>query len=234
MKPDTKPSVELVQVINLARRPDRRDSVADSFARSGVDLVFVDAVDGTKLAEAPIPGLSNAETACWRSHLLVMKNLLGSRSEFSLVLEDDAYPIEGFTQATLNSLVRLARNQQLDILQVGFIKHVYHWYRPQGLSDLLRALERKSFAKDTETRIEFVQNEFRAGCHAYLISRRGAETLTRQLELPPMLPIDGFLETLAKQGGRDSGMRISRLRSSLIQQRSRLKTKSKIDSDIAH
>lgn len=223
----------LVQVINLARRPDRRETVLADFKGLGIAPLFVEAVDGLELVEPPIPGLSNTEKACWQSHLIAMRTLLNSGRDYSLVLEDDAYPAEEFFQSNLNVLVQLSRNQNLDVLQLGFIEHLYHWYKPQGLTDLLMALKQKRLARDTETGIKFVRNEFRAGAHAYLISKRGAKILTNCVETPPMLPFDGFLEVLSRQGGRASGMQISRLSSSIIQQRSRVTAKTKIDSDVA-
>jgi len=223
----------LVQVINLARRPDRRQSVTADFKGLGIPLLFVEAVDGLGMIEAPIPGLSNTEKACWQSHLIAMRNLLNSENDYTLVLEDDAYPAEEFSQTALGVLVELARNQNLDVLQLGFIEHLYHWYKPQGLTDLLMALKQKRLAKDPETGIRFVRNEFRAGAHAYLISKRGAKILASCVETPPMLPFDGFLEVLSKQGGRASGLQMARLSSSMIQQRSRLAAKTEVDSDVA-
>jgi len=224
----------LVQVINLDRRPDRRESVIQAFKHKGISVSFVKAIEGLGAIKNHVPGLMDSETGVWQSHILAMKNFLKSDSEFTLILEDDATPKKELTLALLKSHAAAAKANCIDILQIGYIEHLYRWHRPRGILDTLQIVKEGRRFKDNESGLSLVKCEFRAGAHAYLISRRGATVISELLEQPPLLAFDTFLEQLAKQGGRSSGLRIFRLNSSIVNQASRSSVKSKIDSDVAN
>ena len=222
----------LVQVINLARRPDRRESITKELQLAGISPFFVDAIDGIgQLAEAT-PGLVPSEIGVWQSHVKAMRTFLSTSSAHSLVLEDDATLSKSFDHSTLGAAHQLARSYEIDILQIGYIEHLYRLYRPRGLLDLAHALKESRFISDKNSGLTLVRDEFRAGAHAYLISRRGALTISKNLPTPPLMAFDTFLEQLAKTARHPEGLRIARVYRSLVHQKSRLSSKSTIDSDV--
>jgi GR25 family glycosyltransferase involved in LPS biosynthesis len=222
----------LVQVINLARRPDRRETIAKELKLAGISPLFVDAIDGLGHHVEATPGLLPSEIGVWQSHVKAMKNLLSTGSAHSLVLEDDATLGKSFDPSTLGAAHQLMRTYDIDILQIGYIEHLYRLYRLRGLLDLFIALKENRFISDKRSGLTLVRDEFRAGAHAYLISRRGAKIISQNLPTPPLMAFDTFLEQLAKTSRYPEGIRIARFFKSLIDQRSRLSSKSTIDSDV--
>jgi hypothetical protein len=80
--------------------------------------------------------------------------------------------------------------------------------------------------------VRFVLGEFRAGAHAYIINNRLAEAISATVNAPPLIPWDGYMQTLAGQIGRGE-IRIARLVKSVVAQASRLSEDSEVDSNIA-
>jgi GR25 family glycosyltransferase involved in LPS biosynthesis len=222
----------LVQVINLARRPDRRESIAKELQHHGITPDFVDAVDGLgEIGESPL-GLLPSEVGVWQSHVKAMKNYLKTSEDYGVILEDDATLGKTFDPSSLGAILQLIRRNEIDILQIGYIDHLYRLYRPRGLLDLMLALKENRFVLDKESGLTIVRNEFRAGAHAYFVSRRGALAISNSLPTPPLMAFDTFLEQLAKTSRHPEGIQIARLSKSLVQQRSRFRARSTIDSDV--
>jgi hypothetical protein len=124
----------------------------------------------------------------------------------------------------------MARNH-LDILQIGFIEHFYSLSIRRGILEFIIDLLKGRGQKDVSG-FRFVLGEFRAGAHAYIINGRLAEAISTTVKEPPLIPWDGYLETLAGQIGRGE-MRVARLVKSAVAQASRLSKNSKVDSNIA-
>jgi len=81
--------------------------------------------------------------------------------------------------------------------------------------------------------VRFVLGEFRAGTHAYIVNSRLADAISRTVSEPPLIPWDGYLESLARgQIGRGD-IRIARLVKSVVSQASREPHSLIVDSDIA-
>ena len=223
----------LVLAINLARREDRRTLLMSSFGAIGIKPNFISAVDGSDVSVQSMPGLSNAEIGVWHSQILAMKDFLKTDFEFALILEDDAFPGPKFSNIKLLELTSLARGKGIDLLQVGFIEHLYGRFRPRGFLDSLQIFKQRRKVRASNPRATYVANEFRAGAHAYLISRRAAKILVNLVPKPPLMAFDSYLEHLARQGGRNTGLQISRLDKSLISQQSRKFSWSHVDSDVS-
>lgn len=231
MSVDANPNL-LIQVINLARRPDRRESIAKELKLAGISPLFVNAIDGIGQLGEATPGLLPSEIGVWQSHVKAMRNFLSTGSALSLVLEDDATLGKSFDPSTLGAAHQLARRYEIDILQIGYIEHLYRWYRPRGLLDLVLELKESRIISDKHSGLTLVRDEFRAGAHAYFISRRGALIISQNLPTPPLMAFDTFLEQLAKTSRHPEGLRIARFNKSLVHQRSRLSSSSTIDSDV--
>jgi glycosyl transferase, family 25 len=88
--------------INLQRSPQRREAMEAEARRAGIDLTFVQAVDGKELSLEMAPGydrkarlqhaphLKSNEVACVLSHKAALEMFLSSGAPAAAVLEDDA------------------------------------------------------------------------------------------------------------------------------------------------
>lgn len=98
--------------INLADAVDRRQRMAAKAQAVGIELVFVDGVDGRRLDAAGAtelgydreartrygPDLEPGEIACFASHRRALSRFLESEAAFAVVLEDDAVLAEDFSR----------------------------------------------------------------------------------------------------------------------------------------
>jgi GR25 family glycosyltransferase involved in LPS biosynthesis len=221
----------LIQVINLARRPDRLAQVSSSLKRAGLTAETLIAVDG-QLEQSQSEFLSKGEIAVWKSQINAMRRLVSINAQFSLILEDDATLGSEVNEKFLVEIKDLMERNQLDLLQIGYIENFYSPSLRSGLLEFLIALFRNRGTKDSSG-LRFVNGDFRAGAHAYIVNARLAQAISTFVPEPPLIPWDGYLESLARgQVGRGD-IRIARLVKSVVSQASRVPESLKVDSDIA-
>jgi GR25 family glycosyltransferase involved in LPS biosynthesis len=219
------------QVINLARRPDRLAQVSSELNRAGLDFETQVAIDG-QLERYDSPFFSRGEIGCWKSHVRSLRTLVERGFEFSLILEDDAALSKLVTNDFLFRMVDLMKRNKIDMLQIGFIEEFYSPSLRAGLLEFFMSLLKNRGTRDISG-VSFVLGDFRAGTHAYIVNARLADAISREVSEPPLLPWDGYLESLARgQIGRGD-IRIARLVKSVVSQASRSQRILKVDSDIA-
>lgn len=220
----------LIQVINLARRPDRLARVSSLLGSSGLEFETQVAADGQLIGYSS-EFLTGGEIGCWKSHVNSMRRLVISGVSFSLILEDDAVISPVVTNEFLSKMMELMNRNQLDMLQIGFIEQFYSPSLKTGVLEFLISLLKSRGTKDISG-FRFVLGDFRAGTHAYIVNTRLAEAISRNVSEPPLIPWDGYLESLARgQIGRGD-IRIARLVKSLVAQASRERKSAKVDSDV--
>ncbi|XP_029856746.1 inactive glycosyltransferase 25 family member 3 isoform X3 [Aquila chrysaetos chrysaetos] len=192
-KPLTKMGFDEIFLINLVRRPDRRQRMLASLRELEIAPRVVDAVDGSTLNSSDIkvlgvdllPGyydpfsgrtLTKGEVGCFLSHYNVWKEIVSRGLERSVVFEDDVR-FEAAFPARLHRLMEELEGAQQD------------W-------DLIY-LGRKQVNVEDEAPVEGVRNLVVAGYSywtlAYVISLRGAQKLLAAKPLSKMLPVDEFL-----------------------------------------
>jgi GR25 family glycosyltransferase involved in LPS biosynthesis len=220
----------LIQVINLATRPDRLAAISANLHKLGLTFETQVAVDGETL-ESASKFLSKGEVGCFKSHVNAMRRQVEIGSPFSLILEDDAALSPLVNEKFLSQIAGLMNRNQIDILQIGFIEHLYLLSLRRGVLELLIDLLKGRGQKDVSG-FRFVMGEFRGGAHAYIINHRLAEAISGTVKEPPLIPWDGFLHSLAGQIDRGE-IRVARLAKSLVAQKSRLSKDSEVDSNIA-
>jgi glycosyl transferase family 25 len=88
--------------VNLARAPERKAFMQAQADEFGIELEFIDAVDGQKIDIAEVadyaheerlkyaPDLKPNEVACVLSHKMALRQFLESDADAAVVLEDDA------------------------------------------------------------------------------------------------------------------------------------------------
>jgi GR25 family glycosyltransferase involved in LPS biosynthesis len=221
----------LIQVINLAKRPDRLALISADLHKAGLDFETQVAVDG-QTVESSSKFLSKAEVGCFKSHVNSMRRQVETGAPFSLILEDDAALSPVVNEKFLSEMTDLMIRNQIDVLQIGFIEHFYSLSIRRGLLEFLIELLKGRGQKDVSG-VRFVLGEFRAGAHAYIINNRLAEAISATVNSPPLIPWDGYMQTLAGQIGRGE-IRIARLVKSVVAQASRLSEDSEVDSNIAN
>ena len=222
----------LIQVINLARRPDRLALVSSDLRKAGLSAETQIAVDG-QLEKLQSKFLSQGEIGCWKSHINALRRLVDTKNQYSLVLEDDATLGPQINKKFLSEMKDLMERNQLDLLQIGFVEQFYSASIGSGVLEALIALLKNRGTKDASG-VRFVLGDFRAGTHAYIINARLAEAISTSVAEPPLIPWDGYLESLARgQLGRGD-IRIARLVTSAVSQASRVPGILKVDSDVAN
>ena len=227
---DSKNPELLIQVINLAKRPDRLALITENLHKAGLSFETQVAVDG-QTVETESKFLSRGEVGCFRSHVKAMRRQVETGAPFSLILEDDAVLSPAVNQKFLSEMTQLMIRNQIDILQLGFIEHFYSLSIKRGVLEFLIDLLKGRGQKDISG-TRFVMGEFRAGTHAYLVNNRLAEAISTTVKVPPLIPWDGYMQTLAGQIGRGE-IRVARLVKSVVSQASRLSMDSEVDSNIA-
>ena len=100
-----------IYVINLERSVDRKKSITEMARVLGLDLTYVNAVDGRNVDDLTELGysrrnnrrhygrlLSAGEVGCYASHLKVAEKFVSSGEDMCVVLEDDAYIADEFSE----------------------------------------------------------------------------------------------------------------------------------------
>jgi GR25 family glycosyltransferase involved in LPS biosynthesis len=219
----------LIQVINLASRPDRLAVMRSQLKNAGLDFETQVAVDG-KRAALESKFLSKGEIGAFKSHVNAMRRQKEAGVAYSLILEDDADLTSVVNEKFLSEMLELMERNKLDILQIGFIEHLYSFSIRSGVLESLINLLNERGRSDLSG-FRYVLGEFRSGAHAYIVSERLAEGISSAVSEPPLLPWDDWLGLMAK-AQTHRNFRIARLVKSVVSQASRSSLNSKIDSDI--
>jgi GR25 family glycosyltransferase involved in LPS biosynthesis len=219
----------LIQVINLASRPDRLAVMRSQLKNAGLDFQTQVAVDG-KRAALESEFLSKGEIGAFKSHVNAMRRQKEAGVAYSLILEDDAALTSVVNDKFLSEMMELMDRNKLDILQIGFIEHLYSFSLRSGVLESLINLLNERGRKDLSG-FRYVLGEFRSGAHAYIVSARLAEGISSAISEPPLLPWDDWLGLMAK-AQTHRNFRIARLVKSVVSQASRSSLNSKIDSDV--
>jgi GR25 family glycosyltransferase involved in LPS biosynthesis len=211
-------------VINLEDRVDRWQDCMAQTHKVDFPLRRVDAVKPQEVKSEIFTTPNIA--ACWESHRKAMLQLLESRDDFALILEDDFF----ISNRTLNFDVEEFRNTGLDFLQIGFLKTTWReaiYIVVENLHDrfvrLYGRMELIFFRSPASRKIlvrervglgsNFVFADVRPGAHAYIINREGALYFT-QLNKPIFLSTDDLFMATAPM----RRIRMARLRKSVVSQ----------------
>jgi GR25 family glycosyltransferase involved in LPS biosynthesis len=194
-------------LINLNSRTDRLLVSTNQAARFDLNLERIPAIDSDIFDfEFVTPSVG----ACFESHRKAWSVIANSDIDFALILEDDFE----FTKLNLNALKLILADNQIDLLQLGFLKTGFRDYLDYFLTNskhvlilILKLLTQKFDFRKLKHRVllrevmlnhpTLVPSNFRAGAHSYVISRSMARSLVR-LNLPVFLAADDFLISLAR------------------------------------
>ncbi|XP_064163078.1 procollagen galactosyltransferase 2 [Anguilla rostrata] len=182
-----------IYLINLRRRPDRRDRMLWALNELEIDVKVVDAVDGGALNSSEIkllgvdllPGyydpfsgrtLTKGEVGCFLSHYFIWKEMVDMQLDKALIFEDDIR-FQGNIKRRILRLMEEVEKVELD------------W-------DIIY-LGRKKVKPGDEVAVENVRNlvvaDYSYWTLSYAISQQGAQKLINAEPLSKMLPVDEFL-----------------------------------------
>ncbi|KAL0101480.1 hypothetical protein PUN28_018958 [Cardiocondyla obscurior] len=185
-----------IYLINLKRRPERRNRMLSLFQELGIQAEIIDAVDGRTLNESflkklgvtPMSEYSDpyhkrpmtmGEIGCFLSHYNVWQTVLKNNYKSIMVLEDDVRFEPFFRQKIINVLAELS-----DL----------------GIKWDLVYLGRKRLAK-SESFVErsklLVRAEYSYWTLGYVLSKSGAKKLIEAMPLKKLIPVDEFLPILS-------------------------------------
>ncbi|XP_062865467.1 procollagen galactosyltransferase 1-like [Trichomycterus rosablanca] len=186
-----------VFMINLLRRPDRRQRMLRTLWEQEITCKVVNAVDGKALNESQIralgitmlPGykdpyhgrpLTRGELGCFLSHYNIWNEIVDRGLKVSLVIEDDLR-FEPFFKKKLLTLMKQIKNQKLN------------W-------DLIYIGRKRMQADHPEKPVPNIHNlvvaDYSYWTLGYMISLQGANKLLRAEPLSKLLPVDEFLPVM--------------------------------------
>jgi GR25 family glycosyltransferase involved in LPS biosynthesis len=173
-----------VSVITLKRLPEKQAAFDQSNPWLQKKRKFFYAVDGSQ-DSIPLTQLKRGEMGCFLSHLKLYEHLLKSNDEFLLILEDDA-----IVSKRLESVITKITKQMVD-LDMNMV--LLRWTYP-------------NFGKNTKQNpdedgtIDFGRVYSFFGLDAYIITKKGATSLLKNLNFHLNVPIDVQITNLSAQG----------------------------------
>jgi GR25 family glycosyltransferase involved in LPS biosynthesis len=226
-----------VFVINLDRRQDRLNSVTERLLRAGLSFSRFSASEGAGTSSSwP---LSPPTVGNWLSHSGVLLEFIASKAEYALVLEDDVVPREdavGEMPRILAELSKFMMEFSVGVLQLGYIEHLYKPWTRHGFGQLLiqtiLGSRRKVWRSPNGQKFHYCEDLFRAGMHAYLISRPAAEILAQSNQPAIFVSDEFFLHLARKNQPRGEALKFASLSRSLFSQASRSGHGGPVDSDV--
>ncbi|KRG03548.1 glycosyltransferase 25 family member [Drosophila mojavensis] len=190
----TKLNLDNIFMINLERRPERRQKMENLFAELGLEVEHFAAVDGKQLNTQLVqemgisfmPGyedpyhhrpMTMGEIGCFLSHYRIWQQIVERQLLQVLILEDDIRFDPYFTANALRVLQQ-ASNYDYDLIYFG----------------------RKRLKDESEPWVEGSDNLVHVGYSywtlGYVITLRGAEKLLAVKPLEKLIPVDEFLPVM--------------------------------------
>nr|XP_033329451.1 glycosyltransferase 25 family member [Megalopta genalis] len=189
--------VDQIYMINLLRRPDRRNRMHQLFKELGIHAQTIDAFDGRTLNRSilsdagveTMPEYSDpyhdrpmtmGEIGCFLSHYIIWSEVIESDLETVIILEDDVRFEPFFRQKVKYILTELDNlNVVWDLIYLG----------------------RKRLIENAESPIDGSKYLVRAAYSywtlGYILSRSGAKKLVEAEPLKKLVPVDEYLPILA-------------------------------------
>ncbi len=190
-------------IINLSRRPDRKDSALRELSKIGMNHQVIPAIDASSEQDSQFltsDFVTKYVEACWLSHRKAISSFLDSKSQFGLIVEDDLVLSPNVGESILKVLAN--NESEIDFLQIGFLSfgridhavlrkaeknnrfNVLLWMLKDVRALKFLSLPTRARVKEAEIaismrrkRLDIVPNQIRPGAHCYLINRKFANAM---------------------------------------------------------
>ena len=170
-----------IKVINLLRRPDRKDNVIQNFKNVNItDYEFVEAVDGNAvtptseiitLFKGNDFGNRRGVIGCALTHYNLWKKLLESEFDYFLIMEDDFSIVHSF-KAEIENI----NFEKYDILLMGY--HMFSKTLEKVKEIYYRNYNENCENEDMSLIVDKLQMDYYiGGTHCYSINKNGARKL---------------------------------------------------------
>lgn len=208
--------------INLNDRKDRASQCIIQLSKIGIIAIRVSAV--TRSEVGFVENTENLQyfqgiIACRMSHIKALNAFLSSSNEFGLILEDDFLFSEKMNISEFLNIQDLMRIRNIQLLQLGFL--------PRGTSlPAFLAIPKRLFSffqhsincfLTCNNQSKRITHGFLPGAHAYIVNREMALHLIRNAQSDLKIPIDLWLNKIAKEMN-SVGVLIGRLKYSMVAQ----------------
>ncbi|GFS64159.1 glycosyltransferase 25 family member [Trichonephila inaurata madagascariensis] len=192
-KPEDTAGFDQAYLINLERRPERRERMLNTLSEMGIQAHILKAVDGKALNDSFIEEmgikmlpeyadpyykrpLTRGEIGCFLSHYHVWKDMIEHQHRTAIVLEDDLR-FEPYFRKKIQALLK-------EVQKVGLLWDLIYLGRKR-LSE-----NGEPFVAGTSSLVH-VNYSYWTLC--YLITLEGAKKLVMANPLPKLVPVDEFL-----------------------------------------
>ncbi|GFR02762.1 glycosyltransferase 25 family member [Trichonephila clavata] len=192
-KPEDTAGFDQAYLINLERRPERRERMLNTLSEMGIQAHILKAVDGKALNDSYIEEmgikmlpeyadpyykrpLTRGEIGCFLSHYHVWKDMIEHQHRTAIVLEDDLR-FEPYFRKKIQALLK-------EVQKVGLLWDLIYLGRKR-LSE-----NGEPFVAGTSSLVH-VNYSYWTLC--YLITLEGAKKLVMANPLPKLVPVDEFL-----------------------------------------
>ncbi|GFV53734.1 procollagen galactosyltransferase 1 [Trichonephila clavipes] len=192
-KPEDTAGFDQAYLINLERRPERRERMLNTLSEMGIQAHILKAVDGKALNDSYIEemgikmlpeyadpyykrSLTRGEIGCFLSHYHVWKDMIEHQHRTAIVLEDDLR-FEPYFRKKIQALLK-------EVQKVGLLWDLIYLGRKR-LSE-----NGEPFVAGTSSLVH-VNYSYWTLC--YLITLEGAKKLVMANPLPKLVPVDEFL-----------------------------------------
>ncbi|XP_064616989.1 procollagen galactosyltransferase 1-like [Liolophura sinensis] len=201
--PADKLGFDQVYMINLKRRPERRDRMLRTLKVMGIEAHLMDAVDGKQINEtfieeqgiSMLPGYADpyhkrpmtmGEIGCFLSHYNIWMDVIKNGYNRIAVFEDDVRFEAYFRTRLFNMLLEVEKAlPEWDLIYLGR-KRLYN--------------EEELFVDGTDTVVYPLYSYWTL---SYLLTNRGAQKLLDQKPLTKLLPVDEYLPIMFDQHPTD-------------------------------
>lgn len=99
--------INKIYVINLSRRKDRLQHITEECAKHGLEMIRVEAVDGSKILYRIHSKRKAAIIGCYKTHLGLLKQFNDLDNDYFFIAEDDAIFAENFKEKLSNYINEL-------------------------------------------------------------------------------------------------------------------------------
>ncbi|XP_023930277.1 procollagen galactosyltransferase 1 isoform X1 [Lingula anatina] len=182
-----------IYMINLVRRPERRERMVASLDELGLKVKIVDAVDGKELNQTYLDSLgvsmlegflepyhkrplTMGEIGCFLSHYFIWEDAAKNNYQKVLVFEDDVR-FEPFFVTKLQSLLKEIEDNKLE-WELIYLGRKRMWHADEPPVDGFQSL---------------VWADYSYWTLSYMVSQQGVKKLLDQKPLGKMLPVDEYI-----------------------------------------